>query len=473
MLGRIEEEKELLDAESSPRSEFIAVYGRRRIGKTFLVQSVFDGRFSFVHTGLAKSTAKIQLRKFRSSLRDAGLGDCSVLKDWFDAFEELQRLLKGLDAQRKIVFIDEMPWLDTPRSNFVSALENFWNGWAARRSDILLIVCGSATSWIIENVLRDKGGLHNRVTRQISLKPFSLGECERFVQSQGLALSRSEIAEAYMVFGGVPWYWSLLRPGRSVAQEIDRLFFSEGAVLAGEFRALFDSLFRTGSQHVKVVEALASRRSGMTRAELAAAAALPENGALTRMLEELEQCGFIRAYRPFGARRKGTTYQLVDCFSLFHHRFLSVDSASAGIEGFWMGTLESGPRRVWTGLAFELVCLLHLRQIRRSLGIGGVLCGAYSWRSAAEGVPGAQIDLVIDRADKVVDLCEMKWSESPYRIDKAEHEAIVRRKEAFIAETRTNKAVHCVLVASSGMERNKYSGAIQAVVTLDDLFSVP
>lgn len=470
MLGRIEEQRELLDAEASPRSEFVAVYGRRRIGKTYLVEKTFEGRFAFAHTGLANAPLKVQLRKFRSSLREAGLSDCPVLQDWYAAFEELQRLVGGLSSSRKIVFIDEMPWLDTPRSNFVSALENFWNGWAARRSDVLLVVCGSATSWIIEKVIRDKGGLHNRVTRQIPLMPFSLGECERFSDAQGLALSRGEIAELYMVLGGVPWYWSLLHPGRSAAQEIDRLFFSDGAFLAGEFRSLFDSLFRIGSLHMKIVEALASKRSGMTRAEIAVAADAAENGALTRALEELGQCGFVRPYRAYGSKKKGMTYQLIDCFSLFHHRFLVSEAESAGVEGYWTGTLESGSRRAWTGLAFELVCLLHLRQIRRALGISGVLCGACSWRSGTGATQGAQVDLVLDRADGVVDLCEMKWSETPYGIDKAEHEALVRRRAAFLAETRTKKAVHIVLVSPHGLEHGKHSGIVQAVVTLDDLF---
>ena len=471
MLGRIEEEKELLAAESSPQSEFVAVYGRRRIGKTYLVQTTFDGRFAFLHTGLANVPARLQLRKFRSSLRQFGLKDCPPIKDWFEAFEELERLLSGLSVPRKIVFIDEMPWLDTPRSNFVSALENFWNGWAARRRDVLLIVCGSATSWIIDKVIRDKGGLHNRVTRQIPLKPFSLGECERFSETQGLALSRGEIAELYMALGGVPWYWSLVRPGRSAAQEIDRLFFSEGAVLAGEFGSLFNSLFKAESIHAKVVEALASKRAGLTRAEIAKAAGIAENGALTKTLEELEQCGFVRPYRAFGSKRKGMTHQLVDCFSLFHFRFLAPETDSAGTEGYWSGTIGSGSRRAWSGLAFELLCLLHLRQLKRALGIDGVLCGAYSWRSAPKNAPGAQIDLVLDRADNVIDLCEMKWSEVPYTIDKTESEALVRRRAAFVSETGTRKAVHTVLVAAQGLDRNRHSGVVQAVVTLDDLFA--
>lgn len=470
MLGRIEEENELLAAESSPQSEFVAVYGRRRVGKTYLVQATFDGRFSFVHTGIAKAPARVQLRKFRSSLRQSGLADCRPLADWFEAFEELERFLGTLASSRKIVFIDEMPWLDTPRSNFVAALENFWNGWASRRRDILLIVCGSATSWVIGKVIRDKGGLHNRVTRQIALKPFTLGECEMFSNVQGLALSRSEIAELYMVLGGVPWYWSLLRPGRSAAQEIDRLFFSEGAVLAGEFRSLFDSLFRTGSCHAKIVEALSAKRIGLTRGEIAKATGIAENGALTKALEELEQCGFVRAYRAFGARKKGMVHQLVDCLSLFHFRFLASGTESAGAEGYWSATIGSGSRRAWSGLAFELLCLLHLRQIRRALGIGGILCGACSWRSSRDAAQGAQIDLVLDRADNIIDLCEMKWSETPFRMDKAEADAIVRRKAAFIAETGTRKAVHSVLVASQGLERGRHSGVVQAVIGLDDLF---
>lgn len=472
MLGRKEEQAELLDAAQSSKSEFVAVYGRRRVGKTFLVEETFSGSFAFEHAGLAKAPLAVQLRKFRSSLRAFGLRDCPALRDWYAAFEELQRLLEGKPAGRKIVFVDEMPWLDTPRSNFVSALENFWNGWAARRKDVLLVVCGSATSWIVEKVLRDKGGLHNRVTRQIPLKPFTLGECERFADAQGLALSRREIVRLYMVLGGVPWYWSLLRPGRSAAQETDRLFFSENAVLADEFRSLFDSLFRTGSPHVRVVEALASRSAGLSRAEIAEAAGLADNGALTRLLEELVQCGFVRSYRPVGAKKKGSLHQLVDCLSLFHRRFVSGgDAPAAGAENYWSATQESGARRAWEGLAFERVCLLHVRQIRRALGIEGVLASVCSWRASAGASPGAQADLVLDRADGVVDLCEMKWSEKPYAVDKAEEDALRRRRAVFLAETGTRKSVQTVLVSPEGIERNKHAAAVQAVVTLDDLFA--
>ncbi len=471
MLARKEEQAELLDAVQSSKSEFVAVYGRRRIGKTFLVEETFAGSFAFEHTGLAKAPLAVQLRKFRSSLRTFGLRDCPALGDWYSAFEELQRLLEGRPAGRKIVFIDEMPWLDTPRSNFVSALENFWNGWAARRKDVLLVVCGSATSWIVGKIIRDKGGLHNRVTRQIPLKPFTLGDCERFADAQGLALSRHEIVRLYMVLGGVPWYWSLLRPGRSAAQEVDRLFFSENAILAGEFRSLFDSLFRAGSPHVRIVEALASRRSGLSRAEIAQAAGLADNGALTRLLEELQECGFVRAYRPFGAKKKGSVHQLVDCFSLFHRRFVASGAKGSDAENYWSATQESGDRRAWEGLAFELVCLLHVRQIRRALGIEGVLSSVCSWRAPAAAKHGAQVDLVLDRADGVIDLCEMKWSEKPHAIDKAEDADLRRRRAVFLEETGTRKSVQTVLVSPEGVEHGRYASAVQAVVTLADLFA--
>lgn len=469
MIGREREIRILERAAASPKSEFVAVYGRRRIGKTYLVRKTFGRRLLFCHSGVENIGLDGQLRAFRSSLRDAGGDTKARIGNWFDAFDAIKDLIRSSTLPKKIVFLDELPWMDTPKSNFVPALEFFWNGWASARDDVLLVVCGSATSWIASHVIKARGGLHNRVTEQLRLGPFTLGECERYASELGLELSRRDVAETYMALGGVAWYWSLLRPGTSLARNIDSLFFGPDAKLGLEYSRLYASLFKHPEPYMRVVEALGTKGRGLSRGELEQACGFGESGKLSKIVEELEQCGFVRRYRPFGSRKKGSTVQLLDSFTLFHFRF--VRDNVGGDPAFWSSSFGKPAHAAWTGLAFERTCLLHLDQIRRALGISGVVNGICSWRALpCDGRPGAQIDLVIDRDDRIVNLCEMKWCDGPYQVDAAEAERLRNRRAAFIRETGTRKAVHLTLVAPWGLKQNMHSGVFQSVVTLDGLF---
>lgn len=310
LIGREYEQMRLKEAYSSKRPEFVAVYGRRRIGKTFLIRQMFAGRFFFRHTGKAKTGMRGQLDAFRDSLIEAGSRDCPLLPNWRTAFAELKRLIAAGRKGRKVVFIDELPWLDTPRSGFVPEFEYFWNDWASARDDVMLIVCGSATSWIVSQIVKNRGGLHNRLTMQLSLQPFTLSECEQYAHSNGIEFSRRDLAELYMIFGGVPYYWSLLRKGQSVGKAVDSLLFASGGELELEFDQLYASLFNSPEAYLKIVEALGTKRRGLTREELVRETALTNNGILTRHLRELEQCGFIRKYVLFGNKSKGRSISL-------------------------------------------------------------------------------------------------------------------------------------------------------------------
>ena len=370
MVGRIAEQAELRALLDNSESVFAAVYGRRRVGKTYLVRKTFGNHFAFDHVGLSSGKMSDQLESFRNSLIAHGHRKCPVLKSWIGAFEELKKLLDRGKSTEKIVFIDELPWMDTSKSRFIPAFEHFWNSWAAWRNDIVLIVCGSATSWLLNKVINSKGGLHNRVTKRIRLEPFTLAECEQLSAEKGLALDRHQIAECYMVFGGVAYYWSLLEKGLSVAQNIDRLFFSQNGALRGEYQELYKSLFRVPEPYERIVCALGTRKVGMTRSAVAEAAGLNDNGALTKYLEELEQCGFVRKYLAFGKIGKDALFQLVDNFTLFYFCFRT--AIQRGAENYWLEKLDAQSHVVWTGLAFERVCLLHVQQIRIALGISGV-----------------------------------------------------------------------------------------------------
>jgi len=317
--------------------------------------------------------------------------------------------------ERKIIFLDEIPWMDVPRSNFLSSFEAFWNGWASARRDILLIICGSATSWIITKIIRSHGGLHNRVTYNIPLEPFSLDECEKYVKSRNLVMNRRQILETYMIVGGIPFYWSKLQKGLSQALNIDQLLFSAKGELHNEFDYLYSSLFKNPKPYIAIVTALGRKKKGMTRTELSDASGVSNNGKLADYLESLEHCGFIRKYTCLGKKNKDAVFQLIDNFTLFYFQFM--ENAPKD-EHFWSKAIGSAAYNVWCGLAFERVCLLHIRQVKRKLGIDGVISEEYSWVTRKDEThPGAQIDLLIDRADDVIDICEMKYSKNPYSVN--------------------------------------------------------
>ena len=470
IIGRKEEQQILHSAAQSENSEFVAVYGRRRVGKTYLIRETFGYKFTFQHTGLAKGNTKEQLFSFAISLRDAGYDDCPIPKSWLEAFSLLSTYLKNSTDEKKIVFLDELPWMDTPRSNFISAFEHFWNGWASARKDIVLIICGSATSWIINKVINDHGGLHNRVTKQIALQPFTLKECEMFAQSKGLEMSRYQLAECYMVFGGIPYYWSLLEKGLSLAQNIDKIIFAKNGKLSNEFDQLYASLFKSPEQYIDIVTALGKKKAGMTREEIIAATDKYSNGALSKVLDELEYCGFIRKYNGFDKKSKQAIYQLIDNYTLFYFKFIQQNENND--EHFWSASIDSAMHRAWSGLAFERLCMAHTQQIKAALGIAGVLSNVYSWRKEAdETSDGAQIDLLIDRKDQVINLCEMKYSLSEYAIDAEYEQKLRNKKSAFINATNTRKAVHLTMVTTFGIKANAHSGIVQNEITLEDLFS--
>lgn len=470
IIGRKEEQQILHSAAQSENSEFVAVYGRRRVGKTYLIRETFGYKFTFQHTGLAKGNTKEQLFSFAISLRDAGYDDCPIPKSWLEAFSLLSAYLKNSTDEKKIVFLDELPWMDTPRSNFISAFEHFWNGWASARKDIVLIICGSATSWIINKVINDHGGLHNRVTKQIALQPFTLKECEMFAKSKGLEMSRYQLAECYMVLGGIPYYWSLLEKGLSLAQNIDKIIFAKNGKLSNEFNQLYASLFKSPEQYIDIVTALGKKKAGMTREEIIAATDKYSNGALSKVLDELEYCGFIRKYNGFDKKSKQAIYQLIDNYTLFYFKFIQQNENND--EHFWSASIDSAMHRAWSGLAFERLCMAHTQQIKVALGISGVLSNVYSWRKEAdETSDGAQIDLLIDRNDQVINLCEMKYSLSEYAIDAEYEQKLRNKKSAFIDATNTRKAVHLTMVTTFGIKANAHSGIVQNEVKLDDLFA--
>lgn len=471
MLGREEEKRVLLSLLESDKSEFVAIYGRRRVGKTYLVRETFNYKFAFQHTGLQGGTIHEQLEEFANSLIIAGMKKVKRPKNWSQAFFMLGQYLSTI-PNKKVIFIDELPWLDTPNSKFVAALDHFWNGWATARKDIVLVVCGSATSWIIDKVVMNYGGLHNRLTEQIYLRPFTLRECEQYALEKNLGMSRRNILETYMVLGGIPFYWDMLRKDLSWAQNIDRMFFHPNAKMRNEFDALYKSLFRCPKSYIDVVSVLATKKIGMTRNEIMAALRGDSGGTLTKTLRELEQCDFIRSYNSIGKAKKETVYQLIDNFTLFYFKFMADGRINA--KDYWSHVISKPVYNAWSGLAFERVCFQHIDQIKHALGISGVICNVYSWIYASKSPEerGTQIDMLIDRDDNIINLCEMKFSQGEYELTEKYDLELRNKIGTFQTKTKTRKGLSIVMITSYGLKRNTWANGINAQITMDDLFVI-
>lgn len=478
VIGREHEMAELQRSLESDRSEFVIVYGRRRVGKTYLVDNFFNYEYDFSYVGGHRLSKSKQLRNFAKVLKKyAHLRLQPKFSSWDDAFDALEEYIEGLPKdKRKVVFFDEMPWIDTPQSEFVEALETFWNGWAARRRDIMFVASGSSTSWMMDKLVENQGGLHGRITNNIYVRPFTLHEVETYIKSSGGSWDRYQMLQAYMIIGGIPFYYSLLNLKESLVQNVDRLFFRKNGELRTEFDELFNALFTNTDKYKSVVALLNGTRDGMTREEIENATGM-DKSVLSTVLRNLERSDFILRYSQFGNKSKGAIYRLVDFYTLFYHRF--IDSFNAQDEEWWSHNFQSPSVGTWQGLSFEIVCFMHLTQIKYKLGISGISTAASSWRytppkkKKKEDVKekGAQIDLLIERGDRFINVCEMKFSIKPYRITDSYEQYLRKRMDIFQEKTKTTKSLVHTFVTTFGVANSQGRSIVNSEVIMDDLFA--
>ena len=469
LIARKKEIAELERLYKSSNSEFVIIYGRRRIGKTFLVNQLFQDRFTFAYVGARNQSPRVQLQRFARQLQEfSGSPFIPSLANWEEAFEQLKVLIKTKPArERKVIFFDEMPWIDTPRSSFVDALEYFWNSWAAQRQDILFIACGSATSWMVDKLIKNQGGLHNRITAQVYLRPFNLGECEEFLHEHGCRWDRYTILQCYMALGGVPFYLGLLSSRESLTQNLDRLFFQKNAAMKEEFDELFNALFSHADKYIDVVKKLASKREGMLRSELIELTKL-SGGGLSKVLDNLERCDFIETYSKYKSSIRNTIYRISDPYILFYFKFIQNNNSKD--EHYWSSNMNTPSVKAWQGFSFEAVCLSHLSQLKKSLGLTVVATNSCSWRKQGGEEDGAQIDLLIERSDRMINICELKFSEKPYSITKAYADNLRKKMAIFAESTHTSKSLVLTMVTTYGVLPGIHSGIVQNEVTMDALF---
>lgn len=473
IIGRLAEQKILSYRLSTPDPELIAVYGRRRVGKTYLVRTFFADKIVFEFSGIHESSTKAQLENFSETLQLAtgSALELATPKSWLKAFTMLSKYLNSLPINKKaVVFFDEFPWIDTPRSGFLQAFDHWWNVFASRKPQLKVIICGSAASWMIDKIINNRGGLHNRVTQTIRLLPFTLMETQEFLNAKGIVLDLYSQIQLYMALGGIPHYLKSIIPGESTAQIIDRLCFAKDGPLKKEFKKLYKSLFANSEHHEAVVRALADKGSGLTRKEIIVACGFTSGGTTSRILEELKESGFISAYIPFDKKTYERIYKLSDEYTLFYFKF--IERGRDITEGAWLRRFGTPTYVTWCGLAFESVCQKHVLQIKRKLGIEGVLTNTAAWRHIPEkGEQGAQIDLLLDRSDRCINICEMKFKNEQFVIDKKYAADLNRKVNVFRRESGTKKTLFLTLITTFGTRKNEYYlGQVQAEVLMEDLF---
>lgn len=473
VIGREKEEGTLLYALESDQPEFIAVVGRRRVGKTFLVKQTYHKNIDFELTGLQKGKKSEQLQNFLFAM-STFFPDYEIKtkpKTWLKAFFELSKALETLQKQEKIVvFLDELPWLGTKRSGFLTGLGWFWNSWAINQN-IVVVVCGSAASWMINKVINDKGGLHNRTTQLILLEPFSLGETEAFLKSKNISLNQYQITQLYLAMGGIPMYLNQVKPRMSAVQNIQATCFQRGGYLRNEFDRLFASLFENYENHIELVRVLAAKKIGMTREEIIAKTKFNNGGMLTDYLNELSESGFIEIYAGYGKKKQMSIYRLTDAYCLFYLTFIEPLKANLRTDFTKLSDLPN--YKAWSGYAFENICLTHIDQIRKALGISGMFTSVSSFvAKPKDGLPGAQIDLLIDRSDYSINLCEIKYYNTDYEVTKSDVNNLANKKRVFQYHTKTKKHIFTSLITTFGVINNANRlNHIDHIVTLKDLFN--
>lgn len=476
IIGRASEQVLLVKAYRAKEAQFICVYGRRRVGKTFLVREFFASKncIFFHATGSQKTSFKKQLKKFTESLSTTFLDGISIEapNNWEAALGLLHKQISKVITKKVVIFLDELPWMATPKSGLLQEIDYFWNHHWAKMKNVILIVCGSSASWLIRKIIYNKGGLHNRTTCQIKLLPFNLCETKSYLHSKNIRLSNKHVLDLYMAFGGIPYYLSYIGQGLTSQQNIQKLIFDNNAPLKDEFNKLFESLFNSAGAYIELIKIIAGKREGVRRVELKSMAKLSGGGGrLSKRLSDLAAVGFIEEYIPWD-RSRGEYYKLIDEFCLFYLHWVYSQKNKQFAQNYWMGQSQQAAYHAWAGYAFESICIKHADHIIRALDIHSAsTIGSWRFVPRKRLEMGAQIDMIIDRTDDAITLCEIKYTKDPFAIDKQYAKKLKEKIEIFKTVTKTMKQTFLIIISANGLKPTQYSEELVSnVVTLEDLF---
>jgi hypothetical protein len=483
LIGRQAERETLSRAAAVDRAALVAIYGRRRVGKTHLVRTHLAplAGVYFEIIGQHAAPRATQLANFKEQLESTFFRyRLPELTSWREALSLLGDAVERAAHERPrepiVVFFDELPWMATHRSGLVPAIDYLWNARLSKLPNLVWVLCGSAASFMLDRLINAKGGLHNRITHRLRLDPFQLSDTRDFLASRGLRRGTAQTLELYMALGGVPYYLLQVPRGASAAQAIGQICFERSGQLSDEFARLFSSLFDDSGEHEKLIRAVAKRRAGVLRDELISLAGLKSGGRVSRRLDELEAAGFLARFVPYGKTKRDTSYRLIDEYCLFYLSWIEpapTSSFSTSGVKYWQAKAGSPGFRAWAGYAFEGICLKHSAEIQAALGIDTMANVVGTWRYApASGTSdrGAQIDLLFDRPDGVINLCELKYAADEFVLTKAYAKELVEKVEIFKRRSKAKKDVLVTLVTTHGLKPGLWNDeVIDSVVTVDEM----
>ena len=508
LVGRCAEQATLRQILQSDKAEFLAIYGRRRVGKTFLVRRFFEDTPTgiFYVSGQSKGTLATQLANFQKCVEQSFYDGLRLprLRNWSEAFDTLlaglEKAIRQEPTKRWLLFIDELPWLATAKSKIIEALDHAWNTQLSLMPMVKLVICGSAASWMIKNIVNAKGGLYNRLTEIIHLKPFTLGEAKELLEANDVNYEMPQVLELYLAFGGIPFYLNLVRRGESPSMAISRLCFG-GGTLQMEFKTLFQALFDTGEHHEKIIRCLASKRSGLARSEILEMTGMASGGRFDQWLRELTESGFVAPIEVVEGKKEVSRYRVIDEFVLFHLKWIEPTSKGplgpSSEENHFMLQKSTASFESWAGFAFEGICFKHIAQIKKALGITHIRTDVSSWqkRGTTTSKPGktkattcpdsalveenlleiptrgAQIDLLFDRDDGIVTLCEIKYSKDAYVITKDYVSILENKMQLYKNTTQTKKSIFLAMITVNGLADNPHARRLVTnTITVRDLF---
>lgn len=478
IIGRKAEQSWLKRLFKSKKAELIAVYGRRRIGKTFLIREMGQKNGRYMEAiGKKDADMRSQLFIFSQALKNSfpEIELENAFENWMTAFETLTDTIKKHEKGRFTLFLDELPWMVTQKSGLLQALDHYWNAHWSQMKAIKVVVCGSAASWMLDNLINAKGGLHNRLTATLNLQPFSLSETAEYLKAHGHRYTHQRVLDTYLVTGGVPHYLNQMKKSRSLLQNINDMCFNPNGLLHQEFPRLFRALFKSAEDNLQIIRLIAQKRFGISRNDLIKNLKTQSGGTLTKRIEELEAAGFIKTFIPYGLNNRSQYYRVTDEYSFFYLKWIEPElkKGLSFSEGYWQSLSKTSSWNSWSGYAFETVCLKHIEPIRKALGLENIGCKTGSWRHKTKDKhkTGAQIDLLFDRLDDALTLCEIKYTRQAFKVDKSYAKELMNKLDCFEKQTNNRKELFLALISVSNVKETAWSEElVDQVVLLEDLF---
>jgi AAA+ ATPase superfamily predicted ATPase len=464
-IGRKVEIAQLTALIDLPRPSIAVIYGRRRVGKSELIRHVTQGKNVLSFEGLEGQPKHKQIKNFLFQLSAQSNIREKNISDWPDALILLRTLTQ--DGQW-IIILDEFQWMANYQNELVSVIKMIWEKYLSQNPDLTLILCGSIASFMKSKVLKSSA-LYGRTDYELNLHELNLSEISEFFPGKG----SDEVIDTAMLVGGIPKYLELISEYPSLYDALEPLAFSQDGFFKTEYDRLFASHFGKKPIFMKIIQTLATNPYGLTTGKLAKEMQVASGGTLCHQLDDLESAGFLHSIIPFDKPEgsKLRKYILMDAYVRFYHSIIRGSMKETTPPNTQFHAIMSSPRyAAWAGMAFEFLCMRHHKEISRILGFHGIpyTAGPFFQRKTLD-TPGVQIDLLFERSDKILVLCEMKYLLASVPGDIIDQ---VNRKVSALQEKYPGRTILKVLLTKTGStETVAKKGYFFRIIRADELIT--